>query len=130
MPQLSASGSETDPNTVNPSVQIVEHEDGYYHEQSNDMVSTLILPGRFDNEANDNPEVPESRYISKIVDPTTVQPWTSASGPLVTVNHRLWKSLLDQERQWWENVVQVIRQILSFRDNTLKVHQFIKVHKG
>ena len=50
--ELSASGSDADANTVNPSVQIVEHEDVYYHEQSNDMASVLILPERFDNEAH------------------------------------------------------------------------------
>ena len=67
MLELSASGSDADANTVNPSVQIIEHEDIHYHEQSNDMVRELILPGRFGNEANDDPEVPESRYVSKIV---------------------------------------------------------------
>ena len=100
--------SQSDENTVNPSVQIVVHEDVYYHEQSKDMIIVPILPGRFDNEANDDPEVPESRYISKIVDPTTGQPWTSASGPLVTVDRKLWKCTPDQEHPWWENVKRVI----------------------
>ena len=108
MPEFSASGSDADGNTAVPSVQTVEHEEVYHHEPSKDMVGVQILPGRFDDEFNDKPEVPESRYVSKIVDPITGQPWTSASGPLVTVNRRLWKNIQDQERQWWENGVRVI----------------------
>ena len=60
-----------------------------------------FLQNRFDYEFNNEPKMEESSYVLKIVDPIKGQAWTSASGPFVEVNCKLWKRTQDQERQWW-----------------------------